>query len=317
MLNDLETFTALFNSLKSMVNDSPTTLTWLSEQRSDVRRLAYSVGEMAGKIRRSKATNAKHHVVAPTGFATAWKRFESQFDTPIKDIMDLEKKTNVENFLKEIEKISTQKGVSKDSIFEEIWQEILSNREPGDSFDPTCDDPVPLIEEIFAMYESIVGQDLDEGDGGLGDKAIGAWHFFDKTIGLDHQAIYNRWKRIPELLIPKHALRINSSPIIELYNEAVRCYVFGNKVAAIAMCRALLEHVFKKHYKINAEDLKNTITMAESKYSHFKKMNLQEKRRLANEIMHKYEKRVEIEDSIVIDFLKTIQAIVQNIPPDA
>ena len=80
MLNDLETFTALFNSLKNMVNDSPTTLTWLSEQRSDVRRLAYSVGEIAGKIKKSKATSAEHHVVAPTGFATAWKRFESQFD---------------------------------------------------------------------------------------------------------------------------------------------------------------------------------------------------------------------------------------------
>ena len=63
--------------------------------------------------------------------------------------MDSEKKAGVEDSLKNIEKIAAQKGVSKDLILEIISQEILSAREPGDSFDPTCDDPVPLINEIF------------------------------------------------------------------------------------------------------------------------------------------------------------------------
>lgn len=318
MLSDLETFTALFNSLKKEVNDSPATLAWLSEQKSDVRRLAYLVGDIAEKIKKTKATSTERYLVAPTGFATAWKRFESQFAAPIKDIFVAEKKVVVDNFLGEIEKIAAQKGVSKDSILEKIYQEVASYRELGDSFDPISDNPVPLINEIFHMYESIVEQDLlDEGDVGLGDKAVGAWRFFDKTIGMDHQSIYDRWKRIPELLIPAHALRVNSRPIIELYNEAVRCYVFGNKVSAIAMCRALLEHILKKHYKIDADDLDKTITMAEARYSHFKKMKLHDKRKLANEIMHRYEKHSEVEDRVVIEFLKTIQTIVQQIPRDA
>ena len=149
------------------------------------------------------------------------------------------------------------------------------------------------------------------------DKAIGAWRFFDEVLRVDHRAIYARWKSIPDLLIPSHILRVDPRPVVDLYNEAVRCYVFGNKIAAFVMCRAILEHILNKHYRIEEGDLDKTITMAEGRFSQFKKMKLHEKRKLANSIMHKYEKHSEVEDRVVVDFLKTIQAIVKDIPHGA
>jgi hypothetical protein len=55
MLDDKETFIALFNQLKNRVKSSPTKLSWLAEQKSDIRRLAFLVGEAARKIEKDQA----------------------------------------------------------------------------------------------------------------------------------------------------------------------------------------------------------------------------------------------------------------------
>lgn len=312
MLTELETFTVLFNELKTRVNDSPTTLSWLAEQKAEIRRLAYLVGEGAEKIRKTRASSPERHSVVPTGFVTAWKEFEAKFDATIEKIWKSERKAGAQEFLIQLKEIAERKHTDPDSLLEEIVAEIESHRQPGDSFDPTRDDPASLIESIFLTFQDVADGILSDDEDA--DKAIGAWRFFDETLGVDHRAIYRRWQRIPDLLIPSHALRVNPRPAFDLYNEAVRCYVFGNKIAAVSMCRALLEHIFKKHYKIEENDLDKMITMAEGRYSHFKKMKLHDKRMLANTIMHEYERQSEVEDRVVVDFLKTIQAIVQHIP---
>ena len=116
------------------------------------------------------------------------------------------------------------------------------------------------------------------------------------------------------MLIPRHALSVNPRPILELYNEAVKTYVFGNKVASISMCRALLEHILEKHYRIDGERLDKMIAIAERRFNQFRKLDLQGKRKLANRIMHDYEKQSDVEDKIVVDFLIAIREIVKNIP---
>jgi hypothetical protein len=241
MLTEQETFTALFKNLSARVNHSPITLAWLAEQKADIRRLAYLVGESAAKIRKARATSTDRHFVVPTGFVTAWKEFETKFDMPINEILESERKAGVEEFLLELKEIAERQNTDSDSLLQEIVAEIESCRQPGDSFDPTQDDPASLIENIFITFQEVVEGILPDDENA--DKAIGAWRFFDKTLCLDHRAIYTRWKSIPDLLIPSHALRVNPRPVFQLYNEAVRCYVFGNKIAAISMCRALLEHV--------------------------------------------------------------------------
>ena len=311
MLTEQEAFTTMFNELLRRVNNSSTTLAWLSAQTAEVRRLAYVVGESAEKIRREQAISAERHRVVPHGFVTAWKIFESAFDAPLRRIVESERKAGLDDFVMKLQAIAEQQHTDVESLWEKLWSEIKSGRESGDSFDPTRDDPASLIGDIFVTYSDMVDNDFLGEDA---DKAVGAWRFFDRTLGLDHRAIYDRWKLVPELLIPSHALRVNPRSIFELYNEAVRCYVFGNKIAAVSMCRALLEHILKKHYKIQEDDLDRMITMAEGRYSHFKRMRLHDKRKLANDIMHNYEKQSEVADRVVIEFLKTIQALVQNIP---
>lgn len=80
------------------------------------------------------------------------------------------------------------------------------------------------------------------------------------------------------------------------------------------MCRALLEHILKEHYHFIDENLAKVIAKAESAYPQFLKLKMQHKRDMANRVMHDYEKQTDMQDHSVIEFLKTIQALVKDIP---
>jgi len=312
VLNDLETFTALFTQLKRRVKDSPVTLTWLSEQRDDIRRLAHIVEDTAGKVRKDRARKRSKHTVVPSGFISAWRDYEHRFASPLKAIATAESAKEVEKYLSELRAVAAKRNQDVDSLLQEVMSKIEAHKQPGDSFDPTEDDPASLIDEIFLTFEDVVNSGILSDT--TADKAIGAWNFFDTTLGLNHREIYTRWKKVPELLIPAHALSANSQPIIELYNEAVRAYVFGNKIASISMCRALLEHVLKEHYHIGDENLAKVIAKAESMYPQFRRLKMQRKREMANRVMHDYENQADMQDQSVIEFLKTLQAVVRDIP---
>jgi hypothetical protein len=148
------------------------------------------------------------------------------------------------------------------------------------------------------------------------DKMIGAWNFFKDTIGIDYSAIYARWRSAPELFIPVQALHHDITPIIDLYNEAVRTYIFGLTVSSVAMCRALLEHVLIKHYRIKGENLKlgKIIFLAERRHDHLKRLNLQDKKEEANAVIHRYEDRAEKLDKAALDFLIALRYVVTHIP---
>jgi len=312
VLNDLETFTALFTQLKQRVKDSPVTLAWLSEQRAEIRRLAHMVEDTAGKVRKDRARKRSKHTVVPSGFESAWRDYEHRFASPLKAIATAERAKQAEEYLSELRAIAAERAQDIDTLLEEVMTKIEADRQPGDSFDPTEDDPASLIDEIFLTFEDVVNSGILSES--TADKAIGAWKFFDTTLGLNHREIYSRWTKVPELLIPAHALSGNPRPIIELYNEAVRAFVFGNKIASISMCRAILEHVLKEHYHFRDENLAKVIAKAESAYPQFRKLNMQRKRDMANRVMHDYEKQTDMQDQSVIEFLKTLQAVVRDIP---
>ena len=87
------------------------------------------------------------------------------------------------------------------------------------------DDPAAIMSDIAGWIDHfVVNEDLEDV---FDDKMIGAWIFFRDTIGIDYSAIYARWRSAPELFIPVHALSHDITPIVDLYNEAVRRIFLG------------------------------------------------------------------------------------------
>ena len=181
----------------------------------------------------------------------------------------------------------------------------------GLAFNPLEAHPGLLMDSLKDFVRDYAEVHEDE----LYDKAYGAWDFFENTIGVDFIAIYNRWGKTPQLYIPHHLQNRNTVPLIELYHEAVKAYTFGNRIASVVMCRALMEHILQKYYQVKGETLQNIIALAEAKFPNLKKLNMDKKRRLANDILHEYENRTsDLEDKAIIEFLRTIKYLVQKVP---
>lgn len=312
MSNNLNLFTTAFNRVKEWTNGNPDYLPWLAENKSEIRTFAYWAGRLANEIRHEMAANAERHMVVPPGFQKAWTDFESDYRPQIDAVVDSHNESVVQAFYDAMRAKADATGVDEESLLQEFWKEVESNREQGDSFDPVHDDPAGLISGILDVFCAYADSDpCDEND-----KAVGAWRFFEETLGINHARIHERWKRIPHLLIPSHASRRDTRPIVELYNEAARCYMFGNNCAAMVLCRALLEHLFKVHFQVKGEDLSNIIALAEQLYENFnfRKLELQRFRRNANELLHRYEANGAPDDKAVEEFLATIKHLVSHIP---
>jgi hypothetical protein len=215
-------------------------------------------------------------------------------------------------FLTLIDETAVKVGKTREELCEEICDDLKEKRPLGATFNPLVDDPAAVLRDLeWWIHNCVANEQLEDI---FNDKTIGAWIFFKDIIGIDHSVIFARWRNAPELFIPEHALNRNITPIVDLYNEAVRAYIFGLTIASVAMCRALLEHVLKEHYHIKGNDLENIIFLAEERHSHLKSLNLQEKRRFGNKVLHKYKHRTESLEKAAVEFLLTLRHVVTHIP---
>ncbi len=312
MLSKLEIFLLRFNQLKREANDSPKTLEWVAKENSKFRELVCEVHALASWIDRYLAEKESKYTVAPAVFVQLWEEYKRDYAKVVEAVAEAEMAKMIEQFISRLKQRAVDRGLDPEKAYNDFLSKIEADADEGDSFDPSKDNPVSLIMNILGSHDDLVSAGIFDDE--TGDKAIGAWKFFEQTIGVNFREIYRRWKESPELFIPSHAAQGNLLPLYELYNEAVRSYVFGNKVAAIAMCRALLEHVLVEYYKVDGKDLESVISIAEGRYKHFKKLRLQQKRRLANNILHNYREKPDVDDQVVIEFLGIIKQLVQDIP---
>lgn len=311
-LNDYETFLALFLQLKKEVKNSPLTLGWLQTHTPKLRRLCMELNDVYKAISKNMASKSSKFSVVPKSFNKHWKEYNKNYQKIVEDIGNKESNETIKEALAELQ------SILKNPSIEEVAEEILINakesRKIGSYFDPTKDDPVKLIYDIFLTYHDMYVNDFCEDENINMDKAIGAWDFFEDTIGIKFKEIYKRWKNSPHIYFPDDYQNQSIDNLINLYHEAVKSYIFGNNLASLAICRALLENVLINHYHFAGEDLDKIITTAEIKHPYFRELNLHKKRKMANRILHDYKKDKPIKDSDILDFLHTLKSIIQKIP---
>jgi hypothetical protein len=313
MQSRLEEFLVLFGKLKKETNDVPSNLGWLPKQKPYLAKLCYELDSCGTAILRHLSKKNTKHTIAPDIFSRDWEEYlESWKDAVAKAAVPEQERVfgEIRSWISR----AREKAIAEGKTREDFDREFLEQHKPevGNTFDPLVHDPADVMNNIKSIIYDIVDNGLMEEV--FEDETIGAWNFFQKTVGIDYAAIYDRWRSAPELFLPSHTRSRNTATIIELYNEAVRAYVFGLTVASVAMCRALFEHILKKHYDIRGMDLKDIICIAEDRHEHLKGLKLQEKRVLGNTVLHKYEKRSTDLDKAVRDFLHTVRHLVTHIP---
>lgn len=312
MQSKFENFLVFFSSLRRETNNSPENLTWLPTEKSYLSGLCYDLDLCFREILRFLSKKRTKHTVSPKLFSIKWDEYVANWKAAVATAAGLEEERRLSEFRTLLEKEAIEVGKTLDKFCEDLLEDLNDKIPNGSTFDPLDDDPAAIMSGIEGLIFHFVANDGFEDV--FDDKMLGAWNFFEDTIGIYYSAIYARWRSAPELFIPAHALNRDITPIADLYNESVRAYIFGLTVSSVAMCRALLEHVLRKHYRIEGEDLEKVIFFAEKSHNHLKKLNLQDKRRLGNTVLHKYEKRAKNLDKAALDFLLTLRHVVTHIP---
>jgi hypothetical protein len=312
MHTKLQNFLVLFSRLQRETNNSPANLTWLPTEKSDLTSLCYDLDSCYKEILSFLSTKKTKDTIAPNRFSVKWDEFVENWAARVSEAAAPEEARRLIEFQTLLEEQAIKLGITLEELCAGVSEGLEEERTTWGSFDPLIDDAAAIMSDIPGWIEHFVINDdyMDIFD----DKMIGAWNFFKDTIGIDYSAIYARWRNAPELFIPLQALNRDITPIVDLYNEAVRTYIFGLTVSSVAMCRAVLEHVLKKHYRIKGEDLERIIFLAEKRHNHLKGLNLKAKKNDANAVLHRYEERAKNLDKAALDFLIALRHVVTHIP---
>ena len=318
-------FMARLSELKSAIHGSPQKLAWAAEQSVELQDLCYKLDSIyKGLCRHFAVKDSRSSFVSTPSFENQWNEYSRDYAPHVAVAARPAHERSLQQ-LREVFSDGEEDWIKSGKTKEEYWEMVSQMHWDmfplGSTFDPVKDNPASLVASAIDLLWDILANEYlretvvpEEHYGDHYEKAIGAWQFFKNTIRLDLAGIYARWRKAPELFIQPHVAQVEDDPLVTLYDEAVRTYVYGNRVAAVAMCRAIMEHVLENHYKVKDKDLETTIAIAEQRFPQLKKWNLQKKRKLANDMLHNYEKNSKVEDEAVVNYLRTIKFLVQGVP---
>jgi hypothetical protein len=198
--------------------------------------------------------------------------------------------------------------------------------DPDKEFDPKTHDGAYLIEELISYLRELIEKD-DKLESQIATDmrvSLGAYDYLTETIGLDVSGIFRRWKSVPITFMPSHVSKkvgqTEKGSLDDLLNDAVRAFVCGAPAAAIAMCRAALEMVLKRHYGKDAwDDLKlaDIIALASRRYGSIPDRQLLRLNRDANKILHNYSARnrmSEKDERTILEFIGAVKFLIQRAP---
>lgn len=313
MRNHVENFLVLFNRLKSGLNYSLKNLKWLPKEKPEIAELCYQLDNTYSLLRRIMANKTEKYLVVPSVFQKIWDDYEKNYQVKVEEVA----KPSREKYEKELHALlqklkndAKEEGQSHEEFWGQFAKAMPSTK--GSTFNPVENDAASLLGDLFYLIDTIA-DDPDFLPGVVTDKHIGALNYFEKVIGINFHDINSRWGKAPNLFISEK-IKKKTDKLVEIYNEAVKSYIFGLNVAATAMCRALLEHILINYYGMPKNDLCKIVAMAEERFKKLKSLNLYKLRMDGNDVMHEYETKSRIEDAAVVNYLQTIRALVDFIP---
>jgi hypothetical protein len=159
-------------------------------------------------------------------------------------------------------------------------------------FDPdkhSASDEIDFAEVILKSERA----NGDEEYGAACSRAVGAFKWIHETVGLDIGEVERRWREFPVIIVPKQVSDkrgIEDPRSLFGYLTQIRlAYMIGADLAAIAMCRAATEILFRVHFNQDGKtDLTTLIrsTQQRPRFLFLKSYNIIEKVREANAVLH-------------------------------
>jgi hypothetical protein len=333
-ISPTEEFVALFNNLKEAAGNSPERLAVFYNQSEAIRDALQALHSFLARsdLERRAFHGQKLVIARAEGFEAAWHEYEAKWRVRVNSPQQ------VLNELIGLELFEEPDPVRSAALREKLWKgaqiepELSGNDGEPEGPDPEIDDTFdPLrhngglaIDRGIERIEIDAENPMDDYGGNAFRLFLGAYDYLTKTIGLNVHEVFRRWRQVPVVFMPAHVSnRYGASEkgsLINLLDDAVRAYVFGAPAASIAICRAALEMVLKRHYghgQWENAKLGNLIFLASKQYDFIQKAHLKTLSKKANQILHNYGqigRLSEEEDRTILRFLETVKFLIQRAP---
>lgn len=250
-------FLALFSEVRRRVDDDPARVSALAGSDTKFKTLCDDLGLAATCISLSQGrSNILHTAPVNPAFVDAWRDFQNRFDAAVSDV---------------------------------CWGEILKLLpDNGERLSPP-EAALHYAQQKAGEVEIAVESAIHLTDD---DDAADAWDYL-RRAGLDVRGIVRRRELLlgqnAFTLIPRHVARHHGREYVSLLvklEQAQQAYVFGAFHGALAVMRAILELVLRRHYSAFGENLEALINNCNGLPPNMPVSRLHRLRGLANIAMH-------------------------------
>ena len=298
-------FMAAYRKLRDMVDDDPAGLEELAADDEPLKALCLEVYNATLSLSVAERSH-RNQFAAPVDprFIEAWRDYEERFSHPLGGI-----------WLKDLGldfKTSAQEPSNK---FNQKWEVAAdSGIERAKDFEAALD--------FAGQQASDPNREFPEGFTESIEDGLAEWRSLEKETGFDLKSVFRRRELVPFVLVPRHVANRHGAQeklsLFSLLQQAHDAFVFGAPFAALALMRAILEVVLKRHYGSEGVDLSDLIKNAKSLPPAANVATLTRIRRLANNVLHFERERVQLPRDMereLLGFLYTLRTLIEAAPP--
>jgi|SRR5579863_2456878 len=313
-LSIFEEFLTLFECVVTAAKDSPERLVNFHDQSQEISETANALQRFLWETdfeRRVFHGPKKILARTPSNFEARWKDYNCRWAPALSHI-----------FLRGLFPEGTWEFKPGTVVVRS--EPVAPDPESDEDFDPRLHDGGAALELGIERLDVESEFALDEATGNSCRLALGAYDYLTETIGLNVRDVFHRWHKVPVVFMPAHVSNrygaSDKGSLLHLLDDAVRAYVFGAPAAAIAMCRAALETVLKRHYghgEWERAGLEKVVSLASKRHEFISESTITPLVRQSNRILHDYEKadRLSAEDDrTILIFLATVKSLIERAP---
>jgi hypothetical protein len=293
---ELIKFMASFSKLRGRINDNPTDLGKRAELDDSLKRLCDQVTLAALTLTQDERSH-RRLFAAPVDpkFISAWRAYEQRYSSQLAGL-----------FLSGLGLALEDTPMSEHDRIQTNW----------DNADYEAGEISNAIQTAlnFANEQATEGwRDLPNDFSENIRDGVSAWKRLANETGFDLRGILRRRDLIPFVLIPRHVSNQYGEgerlSLLTHLQQAHDAFVFGAPFASIALMRAILETILKRHFNSTGRDLKELIDNCPSLPRIASAKTLHRLRNLANDILHFNDEQARIPANLESEILLYLYAL--------
>lgn len=162
---------------------------------------------------------------------------------------------------------------------------------------------------LAALFDAINDNEWD-----WANAALQTWERLTNVAGLDVEGVLWRRRALPHVLVPEHVSRhygVDRASLYRRLHQAGKAFAFGAPLAALALQRAVLEEVLRKHWGAS-EQLIASARLPELAWD----ARASRLKNLANDVLHGDPEKLGSEelDRAIIQGFALLRLLIENAP---